>query len=75
MKICGLHQFSKVFRYKYKCLGSQTEKKFTWKCRINHLAIKVDKTNAMLSKIRYSKSVMQYLNPNDVIVLLCKYQT
>ena len=36
-----------------KYLGIQTDKRLTWKRKINHVALKLNKTNAMLSKLRH----------------------
>ena len=36
-----------------KYLGIQIDKRLTWKQQINHGALKLDKANAMLSKLRH----------------------
>ena len=36
-----------------KYLGIQIDKKLTWKKQINHMSLELNKTNAMLSKLRY----------------------
>ena len=36
-----------------KYLGIQIDKRLTWKQHINHVALKLNKANAMLSKLRY----------------------
>ena len=36
-----------------KCLGIQIDKKLIWTQQINHVALKLNKANAMLSKLRH----------------------
>ena len=36
-----------------KYLGIQIDKRLTWKQQINHVALKLNKANAMWSKLRY----------------------
>ena len=36
-----------------KYLGTQIDKRLTWKQQINHVALKLSKASAMLSKLRY----------------------
>ena len=36
-----------------KYLGIQIDKKLTWKQQINHVALKLDESNVVLSKLRY----------------------
>ena len=37
----------------FKFLGIPVDKNLTWKQQINHMATKLNKTNAMLSKLRH----------------------
>ena len=47
-----------------KYLGIQIHKRLTWKQHINHAALKLNKANAMLSKLRHvCQSTMLYLSP------------
>ena len=59
-------RFYKTNSFKYFWI--QIDEELAWKQQINHVAIKLNKGNAMLSKLRHilhkrSQSLMQYLNP------------
>ena len=59
-------RFYKTSSFKYFCI--QIDEELAWKQQINHVAIKLNKGNAMLSKLRHilhkrSQFLMQYLNP------------
>ena len=49
-----------------KYLGIQIDKRLTWKQQINHVALKLNKTNAMLSKLRHVLDIR-----NSEVSLLC----
>ena len=38
-------------------LRSQIDKRLTWKQQINHVALKLNKANAMLSKLRHASDI------------------
>ena len=59
-------RFYKTNSFKYFWI--QIDEELAWKQQINHVAIKLNKGNAMLSKLRHilhkrSQPLMQYLNP------------
>ena len=59
-------RFYKTSSFKYFWI--QIDEELAWKQQINHVAIKLNKGNAMLSKLRHvlhkrSQPLMQYLNP------------
>ena len=53
-------QFYEVYSFKY--LGTQIDKRLRWKQQINHMALKLNKTNAMLSKLRHDSHLFYTLN-------------
>ena len=50
-KLNGIFKLYETGSFKY--LRMQIDKNLTWKQQVNHMAIKLHKTNAMLSKLRY----------------------
>ena len=51
IKLNGIFKLYETGSFKY--LRMQIDKNLTWKQQVNHMAIKLHKTNAMLSKLRY----------------------
>ena len=51
IKLNGIFKLYETGSFKY--LRMQIDKNLTWKQQVNHVAIKLYKTNAMLSKLRY----------------------
>ena len=51
IKLNGIFKLYETGSFKY--LRMQIDKDLTWKQQVNHVAIKLYKTNAMLSKLRY----------------------
>ena len=50
LSLCFLHHL-RTDSVKY--LGIQIDERLTWKQQINHVALKLNKANAMLSKLRH----------------------
>ena len=80
IKLNGIFKLYETGSFKY--LRMQIDKNLTWKQQVNHVAIKLYKTNAMLSKLRYmlcknlwSQSAMQYLNPICVMLHFSEIKT
>ena len=55
-----------------KYLGIQIDKRLTWKQHINHVALKLNKANAMLSKLR---DVLIFLSPICAMLHLFGHKT
>ena len=51
IRLNGIFKLYETGSFKY--LRMQIDKNLTWKQQVNHVAIKLYKTNAMLSKLRY----------------------
>ena len=51
IKLNGIFKLYETGSFRY--LRMQIDKNLTWKQQVNHVAIKLYKTNAMLSKLRY----------------------
>ena len=66
-------------------LGIQIDKRLTWKQKINHVALKLSKANAMLSKLRHvldiktlrlwGQSTILYLSPICAMLHLFEHET